>query len=376
MAPEIQAVGRWIGDTADCLTVPREVETPASAELLTLVAPSFEMRPPEVRHRDSIPDGIARAMAVSWDRGNFPQHAVRFSLLEDVYVVAEGLVVDAAGQVLKGSVTQHSPGEIAHAHAAVKAAMRDRSTPWQTGTYVLCTKRGAKNFGHWLIEMLPKAYLAQQHLGSMTPRYIVPAADGGMRQVVGDSLAMLAIDPAAVLPVGPEPIWIERLILVEGLTHHGVYMSPLVMECIDSLVARVEGTGGERLFVTRTGASRRFVNEAEILRYAEVSGFALVEPGRLSLAAQIAAFKNAKEIVGVSGAEMTNIAFAPRGARVMNIAPAGMPDTFFWFIAGLRGHTYAELRCAQTGPCRGVAGWDTDLVLEREDMYDLFRNTA
>jgi len=91
------------------------------------------------------------------------------------------------------------------------------------------------------------------------------------------------------------------------------------------------------------------------LRYAEVSGFALVEPGRLSLAAQIAAFKNAKEIVGVSGAEMTNIAFAPRGARVMNIAPAGMPDTFFWFIAGLRGHTYAELRCAQTGPCRGVA---------------------
>jgi capsular polysaccharide biosynthesis protein len=372
MAPEIQAVGPGIGDPTDRAAMPREIETPASAELLTLVSPPFTMRQPDVRHREIISEGIARAMEVSWNRRTFPQHMIRFSVLEDVYVVEEGLVIDAAGQLLAGTITQHSPAQVERGYAAVKAAMRDGSAARQTGTCVLCVKRGVNNFGHWLIEMLPKAYLAQRHLAGRASHYIVPAVGGPMRQVITDSLAMLRIDPATVVHAGPEPLRVESLVVIEGLTHHGVYMSPLVMDCMNSLSAGVRGAGHERLFVTRTSVARRLVNEPEIARYAEAQGFFLLAPGHLSLAEQIAAFKDAREIVGVSGAELANTAFAPGGARVINIAPAGMPDTFFWFIAGLKRHEYTELRCEQIGPPRGVARWDTDLVLTEDDQRDAF----
>jgi capsular polysaccharide biosynthesis protein len=204
----------------------------------------------------------------------------------------------------------------------------------------------------------------------------VPAVEGALRQVIADSFAMLRIDASLVLRAGPEPVRFDRLILVEGLTHHGVYMSPLVLECIDSLSAGIDGTGAEKLFVTRGGPSRRLIDEAEIQQRAVANGYTLLSPGNLPLAQQIAAFKNAREIVGVMGAELTNIAFAPAGARVLNIAPAGMPDTFVWFIAGLRGHSYSELRCAQSGPIRGIARWDTDLALDPSDLRDLFGPAA
>lgn len=356
--------------------MPEVIDTPAGAQLLRLDSPSFRIAAPEIRHLEIIPDSVAQAMRVSWDRGTFPSGTVTFSLLEDVHVVEEGLVFDASGRLLKGSITQHAPAEIARGFAKVQTAMRDLSAPRRGGTLVLCTKRGARNFGHWLIEMLPKAYFSHRHLASHAPGFIVPAVDGPLREVIADSLAMLRIDASSVLRSGPEPVRYERLILMEGLTHHGVYMSPLVLECLDALAAGVDGKGPEKLFVTRSNLSRRLVNEAEIQRRAVAKGYTLLTPGCLPLAHQIAAFRNARDIIGVMGAELTNIAFAPSGARVLNIAPAGMPDTFVWFIAGLRGHSYSELRCAQAGPIRGVARWDTDLVLDPNDLHDLFGGAA
>jgi capsular polysaccharide biosynthesis protein len=353
--------------------IPDIIETPSAARLLQLVSPSFTMLYPHLHHRQLIPDNVLRAMEASWNIGYFSERAVTFSLLKDVYVAQEGLVFDAAGRLFKGSITQHAGPEIERGYAAVQAAIGADAVPSLGAVSVLCKKRGVGNFGHWLMEMLPKAYLAKLHLGIGALRYIVPAAHGGLRQVITDSLAMLMIHEAELQPIGDEVWHFDSLVLVEGLTQHGTYMSPLVLNCMENLAASVRGAGFERLFVTRSGiASRRFVNEAEIEQLAKARGYRLIEPGGMSFVEQIATFKNAMEIIGVMGAAMTNIAFASGGARVVSIAPANMPDTFFWFISGLRGQHYTELRCAQTGPIRGVASWDTDLVLDANDLPHLF----
>ena len=350
------------------------IDAPDGAEILKLISPAFRMRYPNIRYKTLIPAGVLQSMDWVWRKNRFPEKVIRFLLLRNVYVVEEGLVFDSNGKLFRISVSQHTDNEIRRGHVAVLAAIEAGVKPIATDPLVLCKKRGAQNFGHWLMEMLPKAYFAKLHLDCSKLSYMVPAVQGTLGQVIADSLAMLHIGMEAVHCAGPEVVRVTSLIVVDGLTEHGIFMSPLVMNCIDSLSARVPGAGYTKVFVTRpTNVSlRKLINEAEITQRARDNGYVVVEPSTLCIAEQIAAFKNAIEVVGVMGAAMTNIAFAPSEARILNIAPNNMPDTFFWFISGLRGQEYTEMRCLQSGPVRGAAPWDTDLDLPEDSILDLF----
>lgn len=312
--------------------------------------------------------------------GRFEERRVRILRLRDVWVAREGLVFDQDGALYRETITQHSGAEVARAQAAVLAAIATGSGPAdREGPVVLCKKRGVGNYGHWMMEMLPKAHLVASHLPNLAPRFLVADVPGQIRASMASSLALLGIDPARAVVAGDEPRRFDELILVEGLTEHGVYMSPLVMDCVRALSDAVAaGRPGmpppaRRLFVSRQAAGfRRLTGEDDLLLQAQGAGWVPVEPGLLALPDQIALFSGAGEVAGVMGAAMTNIIFLPPGSRVVALTPASMPDTFFWFIATLRGLDYLEVRCAQTGPVRGVMPWDTDLILDPADAAGLF----
>src|SRR5208283_2091035 len=263
-----------------------------------------------------------------------------------------------------------SQGEIERGHLAVQTAIQNKIAAL-ADPHVLCIKRGISNYGHWLMEMLPKAFLCR--LYGIPGKIIIPDPKGQLKSVIRESMAMLQINEEQVLCMNFSPIHFDSVVVVDGLTAHGVYMSPLVINCADALSARVRGGSAKKLLVTRNGvASRRLINEDDVWQRAVTAGYSLLDTSRLSLSEQIATFLNATHIVGVMGAALTNVVFAPRGASVLNFAPATMPDTFFWFIAGLKGQHYAEVRCRQVGPIKGVARWDTDLEVNSDDIDAIF----
>lgn len=250
---------------------------------------------------------------------------------------------------------------------------------WDRGVPVLlCKKRGIGNYGHWMLEMLTKAWLVERHLPDLGVRFLVADVPGHLREIMAFSLGMLGIDLARTLVANDAPRHFAEPVVVDGLTEHGCYMSPLTIDCINALAAsnligQVAPPAADRLFVIRRAMGfRRVVDEDALLLQARTRGFAAVEPGALQLLQQIALFKGAMRIVDVIRAAMTNIVFAPPGARVVTPAPAGMPDTFFWFLASLRGLDYTEIRCAPSGPVRGNMPWDTDLVLPQDSRDALF----
>jgi capsular polysaccharide biosynthesis protein len=214
--------------------------------------------------------------------------------------------------------------------------------------------------------MLPRAYFGKKYLRSDTLRYVVPITNSTpLNGVIDSSLAMLGIEPCSLTKIGPQPHRFRELVLIDGLTTHGVYMSPLVFECINSLAAQVPPEYVERLYVSRASVGfRNPTAEAEIRDLLESHGYLTISPGELALSRQIAFFKGARRVVGVMGAAMTNIAFCSLGARIVCLTPSGMPDTFFWFISNLRGLNYHEVRCSQTGAIQMVAAWDTDLTVD------------
>jgi capsular polysaccharide biosynthesis protein len=333
----------------------------------TLSSPGFLMPPPVVRHPHRVPRQIRRAMDVAQGQHWFRARPVRIAVLEDVFVTAEGLVLTSELDIVAPSVEQHLSHDIDSARAAVQAgAAQAGAVPRLHGDVVLCRKPGTQNYGHWLVEMLPRAWLAAQHWPGVA-RIMVQVAAEPLRTVMRDSLARLGISPDLLVEGGRAPLRVDRLILVDGLSQHGTYLSPFVTECLAAIAAGVPPAGPDRLVVARNTASRSLVDEPGFHLRASRAGYGILDPAALPFVAQIAAFKAAGRIVGAMGAAMTNLAFAEAGAEAIILAPAGMPDTLFWFLAGLRGLHSTEIRCEPAPPWIGPNPWDTRLRLDPAD---------
>ncbi|HET9019267.1 MAG TPA: glycosyltransferase family 61 protein [Acetobacteraceae bacterium] len=337
-----------------------------------LVSPAFEIPYPRIDNSELVPDSVVAACDRTWRRGRFPERPVTFRLLQDVFVVQEGLVFTRDLHLVSASRTQHSNEDIAQGLAAIREALARGAMTRLEGTCVLCRKRGETNYGHWLLEMFPKAVLAKENITFPDLRFIVPDAAGTLAAVIDDSLQWAGIAEAARVKLGRAPVLVSRLLLIDGLTEHGFHMSPLAVDVVRRF-GRSIAPGPERvLYVSRGSIGHRTLRDEEtILRPLQAAGVTPFDPGLADLATQAATFAGAGRVFGVLGAALTNIVFARPGTEVTLFTPANMPDLFFWFIAGLCGLHYREIRCPLAGPAHGPAPWDAPLILPAAAAIEL-----
>jgi hypothetical protein len=205
-----------------------------------LLAPSFAVSPPRIYHPSRISEQTLAKMKGTWERGIFPERKIRLVELNDVFVVDEGIVCDASGAVLAAYLTQQAPRHVERARAKVAEAIERRRYRTSPAPSVLCVKPGWQNYGHWLIELLPAADLAQRILRAADVEFIVRQEDSAaMAAVVNDSLSLAGIGVGQVRRVTDEPRFYRRLFILSGMTRHGVYMSPLVFNPLDH-IAKVD----------------------------------------------------------------------------------------------------------------------------------------
>ena len=337
-------------DAAGSPAVPEVREPSDDNVVVSIRSPAFDTAPPELEADGLIPDRVRQACS-AWEQRHFDGRDVVIRVMRDVIVAAEGLVFDRESRLLRHSIRQHEPAMIDQAFRSVRAAIAGAPARRHDLPLVLGKKRGACNYGHWMIEMLPAVHLALSRLDDDRIGVLVHDVDdprlGGVMQ---QSLRRLGIADWRVRVSGVEPVFVRELIMVEGLTEHGTYMSPMVCDCHERLAHGIVGRGIERVFLLRgAGMNRRFHDEARMIQLASERGFTAVSPAGLGLDGQIALMRDARLVAGVMGAAMTNMVYARAGSRATLFAPASMPDTFFWFIANLRGLHYREVRCAQSG---------------------------
>ena len=327
------------------------VEPAERTVLATIRSPGFRTIAPVFDGGVAIPDNVRQA-CTAWEQRCFAARDVVIRVVHDVYVAAEGLVFDRDGRLLRYSIRQHEPDMIEQAARAVQLAIAGAPLPRYDLPLVLGKKRGAFNYGHWMIETVPMLHLALSRLDDDAIGVLVhDVTDPMLGRIMQQTLRRLGIADHRVRVSGMEPVFVRELIMIEGMTDHGSYMSPLVRECHARLSHGVAGSGIERVFLLRgPSLSRRLPDEAHMTRMAIERKFVVLAPGSLDLDEQIALMRDARVVTGVMGAAMTNLIYAREGARAAIFAPASMPDTFFWFIANLCKLPYREIRCAQSGP--------------------------
>lgn len=348
----------------------RWVEPPESGLLMRIISPEFETTAPDIVHAERIPASVAEACAAHRQRV-FAPRPVSVWLLRDVFVAGEGLVFDSSGALFGLSVTQHGAADIEWASEQVRAAIRGAAVPQHDVPLVLGKKRGAGNYGHWLMEMLPMLHLVMDRLrGAELGVLLHDVSDPQLGEVIQSSLRRLDIADARVRVSGYWPVRVRSLILVDGLTLHGTYMSPLLRECHARLLHGVVGNGHERVFLARgAGTRRNFTDPAHIEALAQEQGYQVLRPAGATLLEQIASIRDARVVAGAMGAAMTSMAFARLPAQALLFSGEAMPDTFFWFVANLFGHRYREIRCLQAAETEaGLPVYERDLMIGDDEM--------
>lgn len=204
---------------------------------------------------------------------------------------------------------------------------------------------GTSNYGHWLVDDLPRAAavaLLQGEAAGRTIHIWITDAGEPMNSIRNESLVRFCSGFRIEVRVMPLNFVFEfeQLYYPTPVSYHPLLKSPEAMTQVAQLFAAAPS--GRRLFVTRrTSHSRGLVNAAAVEERLAAAGFSVIDPEGMDFAAQATAFAEASIIVGSMGAAMTNTIFAAPGARLLYLAPQGWVEPFYWDLAAVRGHRYS-----------------------------------
>jgi hypothetical protein len=172
-----------------------------------------------------------------------------------------------------------------------------------------------QNYGHWLLDFLPKLYVIEQfeHLKNL------PIVVGKLKEYQKESLELIGIDknhPIIEIPQDKGLLYKFKKVFLSSKPPYGVVKDFLRKKLVKSIPRQGKG---RRLYLSRKnqGVRNRVYNEDEISAFLQILGFEVIFPERLSIRETVEIFSQAEMIVSSVGAEFTNIAFTDNCAVIL-----------------------------------------------------------
>ena len=333
---------------------------------LRLLSPAFPTKAPHILNAALVPPGPWQAMAVSFNCRVFSGRTVTFRVVEEAIVAGEGLVFDRNLDLVPGT-NRLTPDAQVEQYRALAQQGRGAGLRRITGMSVVCKSRAPGNFGHFLIDMFPKAWLATRLLNRRNFNYLVHDTD--LLALARDAFTRVGVNPFAVVATDDMPVLCDAVVVIDGLSAHGVYQSPMCVQALSDLAASIPAGPDAKIFVGRHVRQRPLLNQDAAESVMRARGFTVVDTAEMPLTEQIALFKGATTVVGPLGAALTNIAFCPPGSKIVALTSQSFPDTFFWFLSQHRGHDYTEIRGLDaSGKPEEVGLWNDGFSLSDADL--------
>ncbi len=230
----------------------------------------------------------------------------------------------------------------AAAHAAIQPAPDTHAVNLFVGS------AGSSNYGHWLIDDLPRMQAVHDLRRAFPERLVriwITSYGGQLDHVRINSIQHVCRGiprlEVGILRSGDIRRF-DELYYVTPTSYHPLLKSPESLAFVRNTIHSPDDTPrSSRIYVTRRAdRSRVLLNEAEVQRVLAGHGFVPVDVEDMSFIEQVHAFAAASLIVGSMGAAMTNCIFAPDRARTMYLCPDGWIEPFFWDMAAVRRQRY------------------------------------
>jgi capsular polysaccharide biosynthesis protein len=241
-----------------------------------------------------------------------------------------------------------------------------------SGSAILLSTRADINWFHWLIETLPKLFIADSSIDPGVPLLISsripPSAKESLallsqRQVIEfDDMKGVTLDELHIVsPVIFNPDTLNMWLSENSNQLNKDAITALRTTVLERLLpAENDSLYPDKLFVARRTGARGLVNGLSIRRMLRRRGFVSFEPETKSFADQVLAFNKARTIVMVGGASMANLIFCQNGAKVIFLSSTlVLPNRLVSVLADIASATVARV----AGPV--VGGMFRQSLLEK-----------
>ncbi|MER9952315.1 glycosyltransferase 61 family protein [Mesorhizobium sp. M0047] len=200
---------------------------------------------------------------------------------------------------------------------------------------VVFMKSGAANYGHVLIEMLPRLLNAKR-IGLSRFNIILPQEALWAKSLIDFACSALDIQ-LKYIEVDTSSAHADEVVLLSPVSKHNRRKSQTVVDMTALLLEGVDAPKKARKLAVwrKPDEKRSIVGDAYLLSALRDASYDVVYPGEMSFVEQMQAFREATHIVAPLGAGLTNLVFAGPHCDVFMIDP-GTYDFFFWDLSCLR----------------------------------------
>jgi len=210
---------------------------------------------------------------------------------------------------------------------------------------VLLGRFGMRTWGHWLGELLPKIMCVEAlHPGRY--KYLLPdilTSDPILRSQ-RESLEFYGLRQDRLLLVPPGRSYkFHELAAVTSVWSESM-IHPAAVELMRQDEKEAGKPPGRIALLRRESSTRNLANVEEVEWFLHSHGWPIIDIGEQSFAEQVATFRGASAIVSVLGSGLAGLIYAPRGVKVLTLAPAGWADGFFFAMMQNRNAELAEIR--------------------------------
>jgi hypothetical protein len=195
---------------------------------------------------------------------------------------------------------------------------------------------------HWLIEDLP-VFLKSLSLAPGA-RVIAPKTAAPYVREVTE-----LIDNDVVLI--DSPVRVERLVMTAKTAGMGSPLAGLTPHPADVATLREffakyrkrSPAGNNRIYLSRVGQKRSPANESALQLEMEKQGFVVFNGAGMSLITQITQFSSASQLIGMHGAALANVIWAPEGVDVCEIFSSDYMPSCYSALTAIRSGRYTPL---------------------------------
>lgn len=321
--------------------------------------------------------------------GNIPAPVAAVGRLERAVISGGGIIHTEDGFIIEESMinTRHTSrrGPFFRIGTSAHFVSEDSLVPEEAlsdGAHALLKQTWDKNYGHWIVDTLPRVETIAQLGGLSDLKFIVNgSAPEHIRRLHSDSLELFGIGKDQLIAVDRRPLEISNLVYATPSTIPPMVKSTETIRTLEKLAEKVSdlpsevSIGHSKIYVSRNAYPRRRLrNEQAILELLEVDGYEVIQPEKYSFVDQVKIFSGATHIVGNMGAAFANLAFSPSGVSVLMLATENMLHDYFYDLVCHKQGRYFAVQGTSDDSGRGIGSdFSIDIGIFSE-VYDAFRN--
>jgi hypothetical protein len=265
------------------------------------------------------------------------QHPLTVVELSRGKVIGDLRVVATADDTVIGGL-QRLFGSVAPLDHYSLHRRRFRFPKFRRRTALLLGTPNSDNYYHWMLESFPRWKILQTAGCGQCDFVLLHGCSGPFHY---EMMGRLGVPAEKCLRCSKNFVHQFERLIVPAMPFPCVEAPPdWVVTWLRSLFPP-ESSGPPKIYLRRGEGRRRLVNEPELEAALQDRGFAVVEPGRLTVAEQAKWLGSARCVVAPHGAALTNLVFAPPGATLLEIFHPQHKNLTYANLAAVCGHAYA-----------------------------------